>query len=458
MSHLTKKFNQGRLTSNTISRQFNEEYVSRAIVEMEPRKKFFTNMSSSENLPLNHGDTLTKQVRLPMLHPENMIDGNVDAKQAKLLEYSWYALDKDGVIDSEYHADDYLGANGNDKAAAIAAAKAAAIAKVGTLAAGAVVKSGAGNILWGSASYAVQEGPLVEIPEEGGVMNLLNGSTKLVSAKISFHGIGHKYTQRSIDLDSRKGEIAIAIRDLARATGEIREMQVMSSVISQSESNRMIASNVALTPAQMKATDVLTYDALTALEQELLRNNVPMDTEIQTGTDLVDTKVVSDAFVIFCNREMLPTLRKLKGPGDTIVWRPKESYAAGLPGGAKGLMDGEIGQIGSFRFVMVPDLMAYRGGGSKVSDDTTLTAGERANRHASGGYYDVFPLIVVGADSFVTTALAKKDVIGRHIMPKSDIHNDMFGEQGGVMSKWTYGFLCYRPERIRQISVVASKV
>lgn len=449
-----KKFNQGGNTSSSISRQFTPEFVSKAVVEYAARKMFFSKMASREDMPENHGDTITKEIVIPMLHKDNMVDGNLDASTAKLLKYVWYVFPSvGGVLDSKYEADAYLGANAGNLDAAIAAAKTAAQARVTTLGGAAFMKSGAGNILGGDASYATAKGPLVPLPEEGGVVNLLNSSSKLVSAKMTQHGIAARYTVRSTTLDSRMKQVAREIKELARATGELKEMQIQNSLLSASEANRMIASDVAVTPVQMTAADVLDYDALSAFEQALIDNEVPTDTEIVSGTDKVDTKVIENAYVAFVHSRMLPTLRKIKGPdGVTIAWVPKSQYAAG-----ETIMDGEAGSIGSFRFVVVPDLQVYKGAGSKVANDSTGTPGERANTYATGGYYDVFPILVVGADSFVTTGMRSQDVTANHILPKADVHNDMYGQVGGVASKWEYGFLAYRPERIRQLAVVCRR-
>lgn len=450
MAGLIKKFNDGKLTSSSIERQFTPEFVSKAVVEYAARKQFFSKMASREDMPENAGDTLTKEIVIPMLHKDNMVDSNVDATTAKLLTYVWFVFPSvGGSLDSKYEANAYLGANAGNLTLAIAAAKAAAQARVATLGGAAFMKSGAGRILYGDASYATAQGPLVPLPEEGGVVNLLNSSSKLVSAKMTRHGIGAKYTVRSVKLDSRMKQVAREIKELARATGELKEMQIQNSLLTVSEGNRMISSDVAITPVQMKAADVLDYDSLSAFEQELIDNEVPTDTEIVSGTDKVDTKVIENAYVAFISAKMLPTLRKMTGPGGALVWVPKSQYAAG-----ETIMDGEAGSIGAFRFVVVPDIQVYKGAGSLVSADATTTALERANTYATGGYYDVFPMLVVGTDSFITTGMSSADVTANHIMPKADVYNDMHASVGGIASSWEYGFLAYRPERIRQLSFV----
>ncbi len=74
-----------------------------------------------------------------------------------------------------------------------------------------------------------------------------------------------------------------------------------------------------------------------------------------------------------------------------------------------------------------------------------------AAMHTSGTSLDVFPLVVIGDDSFVTTSVAGQNTQAKHVMPKADAHNDYYGENGIISTKWSYGFLCYRPERISSL-------
>ena len=460
---IVSKFNQGGTTSNTIDRQFTPEFVTKAIVEMPARKKFFSTRSNRVAMPKHHGDTLTKEVRLPMLHKDNMVDGNVDATVASIIKNEYAVVKKaTGLVVQRFNAESYLKADGSvSVATAQDLARQAAVAAAG---ADEEVKSTAGSILNGAASYAITKGPLVELPEEGGVLNLLNSSSKLVSAKVSFHGVAHKYTVRSVDLDSRMGQVATKVKDLSRAVGEIKEMQVQSSILSAAELNFMPStSNAAVVDmANMDGLDTLTYDTLTAFEQELLRDDVPMDTEILTGVDLIDTKTIEDAYIAYVGREAIPVLRNITGPNGELVWVPKSKYAAGTE-----LMEGEQGSIGSFRFVVVPDLAVYRGKGVKVGLDNTTGTGDAANAatqaaaykttNADGTFYDVFPMVVVGDDSFSITGFGAESTSAKHISPRADVHNDIYGEVGGVSAKWTYGFLPYRPERIKMLAFTATR-
>ena len=50
--------------------------------------------------------------------------------------------------------------------------------------------------------------------------------------------------------------------------------------------------------------------------------------------------------------------------------------------------------------------------------------------------------------------------MSKHIKPTSQINGtgtDAYATQGGIVTTWSYGFLCYRPERIRQLAAVVRK-
>lgn len=480
MSDLMSKFNQGGLTSTDIEREFHPEFVSKAIVEMPRRKVFFSKHNNYESMMENHGDTLTKVVHIPMLHKDNLSDANIDASTASILKNVYKVIDDaTGVVTATFDAEEYVVKANIDGAteaeieieyaAARVLAKAAAVADAGV---GESVFSTPGAILGGTSSYGLLAGDMVPLPEEGGVVNLLNATNKLYSAKVTKHGIGMKYTVTSIKQGSLVRTIAKHISDVSRAVGEIKELQSMISVVSAAASNAIVASDTHVTRATMTAGDLVDFDAFTALEQELQLHDVPMDTMLLDGTTNVDTRVIDDTYIMYISREMVPTVRKVVGPDGNIAFIALAKYKAGLD---RKPLEGELGVIGAFTLCVDPDLVAYRGAGAATTvyaDDAAAIAdgfaskviGDKAilNRHyttnATGTYFDVFPMVVVGDDSFVETGFSYDTVKARHIMPKADVYNDMHAEVGGVSAKWSYGFLPYRPERIRCIETTAARI
>ena len=465
MAELQGKFNSGGTTTSTIDRQFTNEFVTKAVVEVPKRKRYFSVRADRFSMPKNHGDKLSREVSYGMLDKRVLIDGGVDANTATILQDVWYVVptgSKDittatAIFDTK---DYYATGSYATWELARAAAKAAAVADAGV---GEEVVSGSGGMVNGEAAYAATEGPLVEMPEEGGVINLLNHYSKMVTANITFHGIGHKFSMRSVDLDSRKGLIARKIQYMADAVQDLKEMQVRRDLIAASHVNSIICNapeNPATdTVAEIDGLDVLTYTALETLEQYLLNNDVPIDTEILTGVDLVDTKTVSDAWIVYVNTEVLPTLRAMKGPGDVLVWVPKEQYAAGTE-----LIDGEQGKIGQFRFVAVKDLEREYGAGLKVglavdagNGTDSANAATQAAAYQTNGFYDVFTAMVIGDDSFTITGFGGDNTSAQYIAPKADVHNDMHAQMAGIAANWSYGMLVYRPERLCSLRFSVSK-
>lgn len=460
MSNQTRQFNEGELTSNTIDRQFTPEFVSKAIVEQPGRQTIFLDRGNRDNQPENHGDTFTMEVRYPVLHKDNRIDGGIDANGAIYLGNVWYVYLKSGVLDSSYSADAYMVNGAMDYEAGVAAAKAAAEARVTAIADSATIKSGAGSIRNGNNSYLVEKDALTPIPETGGQMNEVGGTSKLVSGKVDIYGANSKYTVKSTKLDSRVKLIGRTIQDLGRYRKEAQEGQARASIISASEVNRLLASTTATTPSELDGADVLTYEVFEAWEQDIQNAEIPLQTMIVSGSTKIDTKVVDGAYIVYIAKELVPTLRKIQGPDNTSVWIPAAQYKYGS---MKEDFDGLKGEVGSleglpFRFVVVQDMPTYKGQGEEVGgvgDAGSATA--QAMAYKTNGYYDVFPLVVVGDDAYTTLSYGWANVNARHIKPTSDIHNDIYATRGGVVTQWSYGFLCYRPERIRQLAATARK-
>ena len=470
MPQLTGKFNTGGTTATTIDAQFNDVFVTKAIAEVPKRKRFFSVRADRVTMPKNSGSKLAREVSYGMLDRRVLIDGGVDANTATILQDVWYVVPKGSknitsataIFDTKSY---FATGSYATWELARAAAKAAAVADAGVTE---EVVSGSGGMVNGEAAYAATSSALMTMPEEGGVINLLNHYSKMATANITFHGVGHKFSMRSVELDTRQGLIARKIQYMADAVQDLKEMQVRRDLIAAGGVNSIIC-NASANPAtdtiaEIDGLDVLTYAALETLEQYLLNNDVPMDTEILTGVDLVDTKTVSDAWLVYVNTEVLPTLRAMKGPGNVLVWVPKEQYAAGTE-----LVDGEVGKIGSFRFVAVKDmereygaglevgLTVDGGNGTEAANAATQAAAYKTVLPNGKAHYDVFTALVVGDDSFTISGFGGNNTAAQYIPPKADVHNDMHAQMAGISANWSYGMLIYRPERICSLKFSVNK-
>ena len=80
---------------------------------------------------------------------------------------------------------------------------------------------------------------------------------------------------------------------------------------------------------------------------------------------------------------------------------------------------------------------------------------------ATGGKYNVYPMLVVGSESFSTIGfqtdgkVVKFKIITRMPGEATADKSDPYGETGFSSIKWYYGTIVYRPERIAVAKTVA---
>ena len=116
-------------------------------------------------------------------------------------------------------------------------------------------------------------------------------------------------------------------------------------------------------------------------------------------------------------------------------------------------LTGEIGSIGHFRIIEVPEMQHWAGVGAAV--------GTNPGYRATKGKYDVFPFLVVGDDSFTTIGFqtdgksAKFSIITKEPGRETADRADPYGKKGFSSLQFWYGFLCKRPERLGLIKCVA---
>jgi N4-gp56 family major capsid protein len=252
--------------------------------------------------------------------------------------------------------------------------------------------------------------------------------------------------------------VAQKIKDLGEAKGEIVEKQIEYDLMAAASANVTYTSDSATSDATMTSADVLTQKDLRIMALALQNARVDRHTKIIKGSTNIATKVVGKAYYAYVGPELRPTLEDMRNTAGTKdLWEPVESYADGA---GMNVAEGEIGRIGEFRFIEVQDLTAWRGAGADVDsvDDndevsgvdfyTTVTANDTVN-------LDLFPILVVGNDSFATVGFEGASAMAKHIPPKADAHNDIYGEIGAMSVKWWHGTLIKKPEAIMMLKTVA---
>ena len=428
MADLLAKFNTGVLTSTDLEKQFNDKFWSKGAIREAMRKRTFTQLGDHLTQPKHYGDVIEKERHFPILHPMNRIDNGIAANTATLLTQVWYAYSVSGAQVGE---------------AAGYTTEAAALSAAGT---NGTTKSGAGSLFNGDADFTVLSGNYPSLTEEGGSVNAVNARSVVLKGSVAEFGAHMKFTQRSIDMDSRVGVLAQKSKDLGEMKGDIYEAQVQSDLLANSALNRVFCGDASNTLSTLGADDVLTFSDLRLMSQELKKSLVPKDTKVITGSTKVGTKVVGKAYYVYVGQEMYPTLQDMETTSGIRVWEPVESY---MDAAGNNIAEGEIGRIGEFRFIEVANMQAYRGAGADSTDATDDVDAD--NRHQTGTNYDVFPVLFVGTDSFATVGFEGDTARIQTAMPKADANIDPFGKKGSMSISWYFGTLIYRPERIRQL-------
>jgi N4-gp56 family major capsid protein len=158
---------------------------------------------------------------------------------------------------------------------------------------------------------------------------------------------------------------------------------------------------------------------------------------------------------MYIGSELIPSIMRMTDFHGEKAFIPVAQY-----GSAGTVARGEIGAIDNFRFIVVPEMANWSAAGASVADPD---GGDlfRFSHDGTNFRYDVFPMLVVGSESFTNigfqtdgktvkfTTYVKKP--GRET---ADRH-DPFGETGFSSIKWWYGFMPLRPERIALVKTIA---
>jgi len=234
---------------------------------------------------------------------------------------------------------------------------------------------------------------------------------------------------------------AILQKDLLAAPGVVL---YAGAATSDDEITGEVVSNV---PAS-----ILSYRNIMRLDQILTDNRTPKQTKVITGSRMIDTKVIPAGRIAYVGSELVPWLKEM-----TDLFGNKAFIEVQHYGDAGTILNGEIGSIDAFRFIQVPEMLSWAGAGANVGTNP----GFRSTTVLGTEKYDVFPILVIGDDSFNTIGFqtdgksVKFNVLTKMPGNATADRNDPYGETGFSSIKWYYGILIKRPERIGLIKTVA---
>ena len=315
-------------------------------------------------------------------------------------------------------------------------------------AAGATIANG--NLYGSSKDVGNITSKLPLLSENGGRVNRV-GFTRLDrEGSIAKFGFFMEFTQESMDFDSDSELMEHLSRELMNGAVQLTEAVLQKDLLASAGVivyAGAAASNGTVT-GEGATPSVVSYANLMRLDQILTDNRTPKQTKVITGSRLVDTKTLPAARVMFIGSELVPVVKGMKDLFGNPAFIPVQQY-----GDAGTILNGEIGTVDAFRIVQVPEMLHWAGVGANV--------GTNPGYRVSGGKYNVYPMLVLGDDSWSTIGFqtdgksVKFSVMTKMPGQATADRNDPYGETGFSSIKWYYGILVKRPERIGLIKTVA---
>jgi len=389
------------------SDQMNSFYWLRKSLIEARREQFFMPLASVTNMPKNYGKTIKVYEYVPLLDVRNVNDQGIDASGVTIANGNLYGSSKDiGTITSKL--------------------------------------------------------PL--IGENGGRVNRV-GYTRL-SREATLHKFGffYEFTQESMDFDSDDMLKEHLARELMNGATKITEDVLQKDLLASAgvilyagaaTSNGTITGEVVPEVVGVSPeipASILSYKNIMRLSSTLDENRTPKQTTVISGSRYIDTKVIGAGRIAYIGSELAPVVMEIKDPFNNPAFIAVQHYSD-----AGTVLNGEIGSVGPLRFVQVPDMLHWAGVGATVSDNP----GYRTTTVLGVEKYDVYPVLVVGDQSFTTIGFqtdgktVKFTVMTKMPGRETADRNDPYGETGFSSIKWYYGILVTRPERIGLMKSVA---
>lgn len=380
-------------------------WLKKAIITAR-KEQYFSPLASTINMPKNYGKTIKVFEYIPLLDDRNVNDQGIDANGLTIANGNLYGSSKD----------------------------------VGTI-----------------------TNKLPVLTENGGRVNRV-GFTR-ISREGSIHKFGFftEFTQESLDFDSDADLMNHLSRELMNGAVQMTEAVLQKDLLAAAgvvlyagaaTADNQITGEVTAATGGTPAipASLVSYANLMRLDQILTDNRTPTSTTIITGSRLIDTKVIGATRVAFVGSELVPLLKSMKDMFGNKAFIEIQHYAD-----AGTLLNGEIGAIDKFRFVQVPEMLHWAGAGKAVVSNP----GYRSSMNGGTERYDVYPILVLGDDSWSTIGFqtdgktVKFSVMTKMPGRETADRNEPYGETGFSSIKWYYGILVKRPERIGMIKTVA---
>ena len=388
------QYNNPGTTESTVGSQINTSYYWKMALIEAAKEQYFSPLADVVSMPKNYGKKIKKYHYLPLLDDRNMNDQGLDAAGAVYNNGNLYGSSKDvGTISSK----------------------------------------------------------LPTLSETGGRVNRVGFTRVTVEGSLEKMGFFSEYTQESLDFDTDAELYQHMSREMIIGANKVNEDALQIDLLNSAGVVRFGGAATSASEITGEGSDisVVTYKGLQRLAITLVDNRTPKQTRVIKGSRMMDTMTVSDGFVMYIGSELQPLIEDMQDAFGNQAFIPVRKYAD-----AGNILNGEIGAVGQFRIVVVPEMQHWAGVGATA---TAANAGYRTTSNK----YDVFPMLVIGAESFTTIGFqtsgssAKFKIITKMPGEQTADRNDPYGEKGFASIKWYYGFMTLRTERMAVYKSVA---
>ena len=295
-----------------------------------------------------------------------------------------------------------------------------------------------GNLYGSSKDMGSIPDKLPTLTEHGGRVNRVGFKRREIEGTFQKMGFFSEYTQESLDFDTDSELMMHITRETLFGANEITEDVLQMDLINLA--GLVKYPGTAGDIDEIDATP-LTYKDLLRLHIDLNQNRTPMRTKLFTGTRLIDTKTIPGARCMYIGSELQPMFEAMTDLHGERAFIPVQKYAAGGT-----LLPGEIGLCGYFRICVAQEMMHKAGAGADATGNTT--------HYSTNGKFDVFPLLVIGEESFTCIGFQTDGKTVKfktyHLKPgeKAVSRDDPYGETGLMSIKWYVGTMGLRTERL----------
>lgn len=308
---------------------------------------------------------------------------------------------------------------------------------------GAVIANG--NLYGSSKDIGKITDKMPVLSESGGRVNRVGFVRKTLEGTFQNYGYFTEYTEDSLNFDTDEELMMHINREMLTGASQISEALIQADLLNNAGVVKY--AGTATSAAGIDMTSIVSFQDLVNLTTDLDNNRTPKDTKINTGTVKIDTKTINAARLMYIGSELKNTLRKMKDFFNEKAFVGVQHYAAGTTP-----LRGEIGSIDEFRIIVVPEMMHWSAAGAVATANDGI--------HITNGKANVYPMLVVGSESFTTIGFqsdaksVKYKIIHKKPAENAGLHNP-YGKIGFMSIQWWYGFMVIRPERIALIKTAA---